>query len=151
MTSRPSWASHTAHSPLPFGNSEPTSIGVAYYRTDHELTFYLRALQRFRSGRLVVVLGLKERKRVLPANMPTSVRVILTALGNDINPDEAIGWFVPEPLQAVAVAMTGLRPNDGLILLFPADLHGDSPDSLIEKAKCRLAALAGSAAEPCSE
>ena len=143
--------SHLAHSPLPFSNGEPTIVGVAYYRTDHELIFYLRALQRVGTGRLVVVLGLLEWKQVLPADMPTSVRVILTALVTDIDPDEAVGWFVPDPLKAVVIAMTSLKPTDGLILLFPDDWSGDSPNSLIEKARRRLAALLRSAVEPCSE
>ena len=151
MMSRPSGTSHTAPSPSPLDSSEATTVGLAYYRTDHELTFYLRALQRVRAGRLVVVLGLREGDRVLPADMPTSVRIILTAQGDDIDPNEVVGWFVPDPLKAVVMAMTGLQPKDGLILLFPADWPGESPESLVEKARCQRAALTRSAVESCSE
>ncbi|MFO0805107.1 MAG: hypothetical protein U0791_18530 [Gemmataceae bacterium] len=123
---------------------EPASAGVAYYRTDHELSFYLRALQRFQFGRLVVVLALQQRSQLLPAEMPSHVRLILTANPNDIDSHVPAEWLVPEPLKAVLLAMAGLDPEDGLILLFPADWSGDSPDSLIEKAKQRLPALTGS-------
>ncbi len=151
MTNQPSRTSHTALSPLPLGSSEPTSVGVAYYRTDHELTFYLRALQRVRAGRLVVVLGLRKGDRVLPADMPTSVRIILTAQSHDIDLNEGVGWFVRDPLKAVVLAITGLQPKDGLILLFPTDWQGDSPESLIDKARCQRAGLMELHIEPQSE
>jgi len=114
---------------------EPFSVGFAYYRTDHELTFYLRALRRVSDKRLVVVLGLREGGRVLPADMPMDVRLILTAEENSIDPSEVVGWFVPDPWRAVLVGMTGRQPDDGLILLFPDDWKGPSPDALVDKAR----------------
>ena len=131
MTARPPQAVLT---PVPVDAGEPFSVGIASYRGDHELTLYLRALHQFGDKRLVVVLGLRDGGRVLPADMPTSVRLILTAAG-DADPDERVGWFVPDPLGAVILAMTGRQPQDGLILLFPHDWHGLSPDELVAKAR----------------
>lgn len=115
------------------GHCRPSSVGFAYYRTDHELTFYLRALQRIRCGRLVVVLGLQS-DRTLPADLPTNVRLILTAEANSLDPQGVVGLFVPDPRRAVRVALAGLQPTDGLILLFPTDWKGEPPDSLVDKA-----------------
>jgi hypothetical protein len=50
-------------------------------------------------------------------------------------PDGRIGWFVPDPLQAVVMAMTGRQAGDGLLLLFPDDWPGDAPEALVEKAR----------------
>ena len=113
------------------------SIGIASYRSEHELTFYLRALQKIRSGRLVVVLGLCAGQR-LPTDLPSGLPIIPTVDANDMEPEEVVGGYVPDPLQAVSVAMASLPADDGLILLFPVDWQGESPDSLIEKAHHRL-------------
>lgn len=136
---QPTWAAGSPRRPLGAGAGKLGSVGVASYRTDHELTFYLRALQKIRCGRLVVVLGLRGGRGV-PADLPTGVRIILTVEANDLDPEEVVGWFVPDPLRAVAVAMDSLGAEEGLIVLFPADWRGESPDSLVEKARCRQAA-----------
>jgi hypothetical protein len=79
MTARPPRAPQPVLTPVPVAAGEPFSVGVAFYRTDHELTFYLRALRQSGDKRLVVVLGLRDGGRVLPADLPTNVRLIQTA------------------------------------------------------------------------
>ncbi len=138
MSNRPSRSPHDPRSPT----DVPRHLGgsVAYYRTNHELTFYLRALQSVRIGRLGVVLGLKSKDRMRLIDLPTSVRMILTMQDNGTDFNAGVDWFVSDPLQAVIMAMTGRQPKDGLILLFPTDWQGDSPELLLEKARCQLLA-----------
>ncbi|MFO0850384.1 MAG: hypothetical protein U0871_17765 [Gemmataceae bacterium] len=131
MTARPP---RPVPMPTPVDAGLPFSVGVAYYRTDYERAFYLRALRHVSDGRLVVVLGLRAGSQVDPADLPDNVRLIQTGAGLP-NPAERVGWFVPDPLQAVVVGMTGRLPGEGLILLFPDDWAGDSPDALVDAAR----------------
>jgi hypothetical protein len=134
MTARPPRPPHPVLMPTPVDAGEPFSVGIAYYRTDHELALYLRAFQHVGSGRLVVVLGLRDGEQVRPADLPTGVRLILTAAGAT-RPVDRIGGLVPDPLRAVVVGMTGRQPEDGLILLFPDDWNGPPADALVEEAR----------------
>lgn len=133
MTARPPRTPQPVLMPTPLDVGEPLSVGFAYYRTDHELAFYLRAFQHVSSRHMVVVLGLRDGTWP-PADLPTNVRLILTAAGGT-PPQGQGGWFVPDPFQAVLLAMTGRHPGDGLILLFPDDWSGESPEALAEKAR----------------
>lgn len=133
MTARPPQVSPAALAPTVLDAGEPFSVATTYYRTDHELSFYLRAFRNVAHTRWVVVLALRDGGRVSPADLPNNVRLILTA-EKDTNPND-VGWFVPDPVRAVVVGMTGARPDEGLILLFPADWRGPSPDELVEKAR----------------
>lgn len=123
--------------PLPTlhtGCLDSGSVGFATYGTDRELTCYLRALEHMRNGRLVVVLALSPH-RPPPAPLPTRVRLIQTAEAGAFATEQLVGWFVPDPVLAVRVALAGLEPGDGLILLFPADWDGEPPESLVQAAR----------------
>lgn len=133
MTARPPRTPHAVPMPAPVDLGEPLSAGIAYYRTDHELAFYLRAFGHLADKRLVVVLGLRDGARVPAADLPADVRLILTAAG--ATAADQIGWFVPDPLRAAVVGMTGRRPDEGLILLFPDDWPGPAPEELLDRAR----------------
>lgn len=135
MTDPPSCSPQPVLMPSPLDFGEPSSAGIAYYRTDRALTYYLRALQHVGPNRLVVVLGLRDGCQVMPADLPTNARLIITAAGPTDVRNESVGWVVPDPLRAVILAMTGLQPEDGLILLFPEDWEGAAPEILLEKAR----------------
>lgn len=135
MSTMPPPAPQAVLMPPPVDAGEPLSVSTTYYRTDHELAFYLRAFRQFADTRWAVVLGLRAGGRVSPADMPPNVRLIMTTAGADPDPDARIGWFVPDPLRAVVVGMTGLQPGEGLMLLFPADWSGPSPDDLVDDAR----------------
>ena len=105
MSARPPRPAHYALTPTPVDVGDPFSVGIAFYRTEHELTFYLRALQNGGGSRMVVVLALRAGAAVPPAELPDHARLIQTAAGGPV-PDGRIGWFVPDPLQAVVMAIT---------------------------------------------
>ena len=102
--------SHAAPAPPPRAGAEPASVGVAYYRTGHELRFYLRALRRVRVGRLVVVLGLQGPDQPPPVEEAAGVRIVHTAHGTDPGSGGVVGWFVPDPVEAVVLAMSEATP-----------------------------------------
>ena len=120
---------------MPVDTGEPFSAGFASYRTDHELTFYLRALRHLGNDRLVVVVGLRDYGRVALIDLPGNVRLILTTAGSVREDGESVGWVVPDPLRAVILAMTWLQPGDGLVLLFPTDWAGAPPAELLGRAR----------------
>jgi hypothetical protein len=128
-------ASHAVRTASSGRAGASASVGIVSYSTDHELTFFLRALQHVGDNTMVVVLGLREGGRVSPSDMPTSVRLILTTDQNGTDPNEGVGWFVPDPLRAVRIASAGLRPDEWLILLLPHDWCGPSPGTLLEGAR----------------
>ncbi len=115
--------------------SDPNDALITYYQTLHELTFYLRAFQHAKDNRYVVVIGLNSDSNVQPADIPANVRLIFTTEAKHRDPDSIVGWYVPDPLRAVIVAMTGHQSQDGLILLFPKDWKGSPPELLLEKAR----------------
>jgi len=118
--------------PAPIDIGEPPSVGVAYYHTKDELACYFRSLRAVSDGRLTVIVGLRDGHWTNPTELATDVRWVFTADAATVVPHAFAGWCEPDPLRAVAVAMLNLRPNDGLILLLPADWSGPSADYLIE-------------------
>ncbi|HVK09806.1 MAG TPA: hypothetical protein VM597_13605 [Gemmataceae bacterium] len=132
MSARPP---HAVLMPTPVEAGHPHSVATATYRTDHELAFYLRALRHVATGRLVVVLGLRDGNRVDPEDMPAGTRLIQTAHESGLDPDDGVGWFVPDPVRAVVVALTGLRSDEGVIVLLPDDWQGSPAEELVEKAR----------------
>jgi hypothetical protein len=135
MTARGPQVPQAVVMPTPVESGEPFSVGLATYRTSHELTYYLRALNRVCDGRLVVVLALRSDLPEVLTDLPANVRLILTSEGGGQAPTEPTVWWIPDPLRAVVVALTGRQPEDGLILLFPHDWQGPSPEELLEKAR----------------
>lgn len=120
--------------PGPDDIGDPFGIGIAYYRSDKEFAFHLRALQRFSRfshGRLVVVLGVRGRGRLPPDYQAPNVRLILTC-DTVIAPKNVAGWVEPDPLRAVDVAITSLQPEESVMLLLPADWNGPPVNLLIE-------------------
>jgi hypothetical protein len=108
-------------------------VSTLHYHTEHELAYFLRGFRKVGHTRWVVVAGLSGA-RVAPEDLPPNARVIFTTASSS-DPQPAIGWFAPDPLQAVVLGMTGLQPGEGLMLLFPADWAGPSPDDLIDAAR----------------
>jgi hypothetical protein len=133
MTARPPLPPNPVFSPSAVDAGPQVTAGVATYRTGQELAVYLRALGQVADGRLVVVLGLNPGRPVPAADVPPHVRLIQTAAGPV--PVEPAGWFVPDPVRAVAVGLTGLGEGDGLLLLFPADWSGTPPEELVAAAR----------------
>jgi len=122
--------------PPPADIGEPFSVGIAHYRTDEELAFHLRALRQFSNGRLVVVLGVRGTGCLMsPDYKATTARLILTSDAFAVAPELIPGSFEPDPFRAVVVAMTSLGHGECLILLFPADWEGPSPEFLIDQGR----------------
>lgn len=132
MTARPPQA---VLMPPPAVPGDAVGVGTAYYRTDHELTFYLRAFRQVRDARWVVVVALRPGRVIPPDDHSPNTRLILTARAGAAAAAQSVGWFEPDPLRAVVLGMTGLRDDEGLMLLFPADWDGPSPDELVETAR----------------
>jgi hypothetical protein len=121
--------------PTPLDPCDQHSVGFATYRTPNELSYYLKALHRVDDGRLLVVLALREPIDAILTELPPNIRLILTSDVNTQIPTEPTVWWIPDPLRAVMVAMTGRHPHDGLIFLFPHDWQGPAPELLFEQAR----------------
>lgn len=114
---------------------EPFSVGIAYYRHKEELLLYLRSLRHVSDGRLLVVLGIRNGHWVSALEIPPNVRFVYTADCAAIDPRSFAGWYEPDPLRAVVTAMRNLKPNEGLILLLPADWSGPAVEDLIDEGR----------------
>lgn len=118
--------------------AEPLSISIAHYRTAHELAFYLRAFEHLGDTRWVLVVGLSRQMHLHPQDIPDNVRLILTTEDESEPLREDVGWHVPDPQRAVLMGLAGHRGDEALMLLFPTEWKGPSPDELIEKAQQAL-------------
>ena len=134
MANPPHQAQQVILMPTPEDIGEPFSVGIAYYRTTEELAYHLRSLQQFSNGRLLVVLGIRGKDPVPSDYRTANVRLILTS-DVVLAPEGDLGWVESDPFQAVVGAMAGLRQGEALILLFPADWTGSSPEFLIEQGR----------------
>jgi hypothetical protein len=122
----PPSAPRVAVMPHPVDLGEPLSVGILHYHTAADLAVHLRTLRQFTAGRLVVVLGYHGPLPAAPAFATPTVRVIATS-------DEP--GAEPDPFRASVLAVTGLRPSEGLVFLFPVDWAGPSPEYLAEQGR----------------
>ena len=111
-------------------------VAVARYRNQASLRAYLGALDSVQSGRLVVVVGLRGARRLgLQEFTHPSAKLIFTTDAAGVATEPAPGWFEPNPFRAVATAMCGLEQGDALLLIFPTDWRGKSPEELVDEAR----------------
>ncbi|MCS6976729.1 MAG: hypothetical protein NZM31_06915 [Gemmatales bacterium] len=121
--------------PSPIDMGEPHSVGIAYYRNPQEMLLYLRSLRHVSDGNLLVVIGIRNGSWVSPLEIPPNVRFVYTADDDAVDPHDFAGWYEPNPLRAVVLAMMNLKPNEGLILLMPADWSGPAVEYLIDQGR----------------
>lgn len=116
------------------GDVDLRSVAIASYRNENELHGFLRAFKRLKSRSMVVVLALSPNTQP-PQALPSHIPIVQTGMPNTIDGGDVVGWFIPEPEQAIRIALASMNLGDGLMLLFPANWQGDPPEMILEAAR----------------